>query len=529
MILSLDAGTSCVKAALVVRSSSGALEVVGSASAPIPPPSSAEVNGGAEQHAATWFSAASSACAQALAVLPKEAVPVTLVALSGQMQSVLLLDANGAALLPALLYCDARAETEAAAIAEALGEARLMAAENWKGSVSILPKLRWLLTHAPAELEACSHIALSAHDFLFAQLTGGPAVTDPTNASTTGLLLRESSEAAYATTLLKDAGIPEALVGKLPRVACGADAFAPLSSAAAAALGLPPEGVRVHHGAGDLGTATVGARLACSASSTYVYLGTSGWVATVRPGGEPIEAPRAFCVRQPTGVGHIYAVPMTTAGGNIRWLCGLLFAGQHDAEALEAFNAEAAAAPPGCDGLLFLPYLRGERCPINDPKARACFVGLGADTTRGHMCRAVLEGICFAVRSLLELLPADESPPPHAAAADAADDGAAPPTLPPLPLVGGVGNSAVLAQSLSDVLQLRVVVPGDAAHVPAIGAAALAMAAAGPPWEESLAATTDCQAAASKLYSPTPEIKALYNSAYDRFCSLHPSLKDIFV
>ena len=96
---------------------------------------------------------------------------------------------------------------------------------------------------------------------------------------------------------------------------------------------------------------------------------------------------------------------MTTAGGNLHWLAALLFGeATPAAQALAALDAEAAAAPPGCGGLLFLPYLCGERCPVADPAARACFVGLGRGSSRPHMCRAVLEGLCFAVRSLLPLL-----------------------------------------------------------------------------------------------------------------------------
>jgi len=525
LILALDAGTSCVKAALVRRN----LEVVSSAEAALSPPADGGYAGGAEQDSEAWWAAAVGASKQ---LTRPEGALVTLIALSGQMQSTLLLHADGAPLTPALLYCDSRAEAEAAAIAETHAT-EAASLENYKGAVSILPKLRWLLAHAPAAVADAAQLALSSNDLLFARLTAGCLLTDPTNASTTGLLQQHAPAAAWATEPLASAGVPAALVGMLPPIRHGAAALAPLGETAAAALGQKVLGggsvdflewrtscVRVHHGAGDLGTTTVGAMLACASASTYVYLGTSGWVAMVRraAGGAAPHAPRAFSVRNPTDDGVIYAVPMTTAGGNVRWLCGLLFAGLGEHAALAAFNAEADRAPAGCDGLLFLPYLRGERCPVSDPHARACFVGLGAEATRGHMCRAVLEGICLAVRSLAALLPPEELLPP----------------LPPLPLVGGVGNSAVLAQCLADVLQREIVVPAGAAHVPAIGAAALALEAVGVKVAAAAAGAAgrpgvvDGQGEARR-YTPRAHHASLYDAAYQRFCGLYPALKETFV
>lgn len=527
LVLALDAGTSCVKAALVRRN----LEVVSSAEAALSPPADGGCAGGAEQDSEAWWAAAVGASKQ---LTRPEGALVTLIALSGQMQSTLLLHADGAPLTPALIYCDSRAEAEAAAIAETLGT-EAASLENYKGAVSILPKLRWLLAHAPTAVANAAKLALSSHDLLFARLTAGCLLTDPTNASTTGLLRRHAPAAAWETEILASAGVPAALVGMLPPIRHGAAALAPLGEAAAAALGQKVLGggsvdflewrtscVRVHHGAGDLGTTTVGAMLACASASTYVYLGTSGWVAMVRAAGgaaPPPHAPRAFSVRNPTDDGVIYAVPMTTAGGNVRWLCGLLFAGLGEHAALAAFNAEADSAPAGCDGLLFLPYLRGERCPVSDSHARACFVGLGAEATRGHMCRAVLEGICFAVRSLVALLPPEELPPP----------------LPPLPLVGGVGNSAVLAQCLADVLQREVVVPAGAAHVPAIGAAALALEAVGvdvasaAPGGRRSSGVVGGQGEEARRYTPRAHYASIYDAAYQRFCGLYPALKETFV
>ena len=567
-LLSLDAGTSSIKAAVIEVRNSGERRVVSFSIESLPPPAAvAGIAGSSEQNAEAWWAAATRAIQRAVAAQPVQAV-----ALSGQMQSVVLLDGAGAPLRPALLYSDTRATAEAAALVASLGVERLRAeAINWKGAASTLPKLLWLLAHEADAVGGAAAVALSAHDFLYRRLTGVGA-TDPTNASTTGLLAA-GREDGWAAPLLADAGVPAALVAKLPPVRRGARLLAPLSAAAAAALGgALAEGTPVCLGAGDLGTTTVGALgsgggRAVGAPSTYCYLGTSGWVATVGDANPEADDDDddidCFEVVHPLPGRRILAAPMTTAGGNVRWLCGLLWPELPDADALARVEAEAAAAPAGCNGLLYLPYLSGERCPVDDPHARACFVGMGAGTNRGAMCRAVLEGICFAVRSLLPLLP--EEPAAFVAHDDAVaelqaqiataealrrqgpvgtgalragsfsfsfgeGDAAVDEAPPPLVLVGGVANSRVLAAALASVLQREVRVPRDPAHVPALGAAALAAAAiaaavsegeGGGGGEVEGAAEAEC-------FAPDPRLRAVYDDAYERWCTVHPALSETF-
>ena len=316
-----------------------------------------------------------------------------------------------------------------------------------------------------------------------------------------------------------------------------------------------------------MGALGSGGGRAVGAPSTYCYLGTSGWVATVGDANPEADDDDddidCFEVVHPLPGRRILAAPMTTAGGNVRWLCGLLWPELPDADALARVEAEAAAAPAGCHGLLYLPYLSGERCPVDDPHARACFVGMGAGTNRSAMCRAVLEGICFAVRSLLPLLP--EEPAAFVAHDDAVaelqaqiataealrrqgpvgtgalragsfsfsfgeGDAAVDEAPPPLVLVGGVANSRVLAAALASVLQREVRVPRDPAHIPALGAAALAAAAiaaavsegeGGGGGEVEGAAEAEC-------FAPDPRLRAVYDDAYERWRGVHPALSETF-
>lgn len=540
-VLGLDAGTSSIKAVLVTIDGTGAATVEASHTQPLSPPTSgsgALMPGVSEMDASMWWEAALTAINHVLLQPTVKGKMVDCITLSGQMQSTLLIQQDGTPLRPALIYSDTRARGEAAQIEESIGHKRLKRElTNWKGAASTLAKLAWLLKHDADAIERCAAVCLSAHEYLYYRLTGR-VMTDATNASVTGLLQKDATELAWAAALLRDAGVPQSLIDKLPPIGRGAVLLAPLSTTAATSLSsgastcVSAGATRVCLGSGDLGSTTVGALGTALVShapaphastycSTYCYLGTSGWVATVRSESDAAKC-EAFRVSHPTSASmSIIAAPMTTAGGNVRWLCRLLYPGLPEAEALAAFEAEAAAAPPTCDGLLYLPYLQGERCPVNDPNAKACFVGLGPETTRAHMCRAVLEGICFAVRSLLPLLPAEEATS----------------TLPPLVLVGGVANSKVFVETLADVLQREIRVSPSPSHVPALGAAAIALAALAEAVDgeegavdvaEPPPSTSSTSSPTFESYQPEPNLERTYDAAHKRFCTLHPSLSETF-
>ena len=257
MILAFDAGTSSVKAVVASQSSQGGWVVHAQAVSAHDAPDT-RASGEAEQNPHSWW----EALVRAVRTLAEQTDldTVEAISLSGQMQSVILVGATGAAVRPALLYSDTRATAEAAELEAKLGLRRLQDETlNWKGAASVLPKLLWLSRHEPASLTAASAIHLAAHDFLFARLAapaaearggaagggsgGGAHVTDATNASTAGLLLASggdptptptptpnpnpnpqthphpnsnshpnASRGGWAASLVRDAGLPERLV-----------------------------------------------------------------------------------------------------------------------------------------------------------------------------------------------------------------------------------------------------------------------------------------------------------------------------
>jgi len=512
-VLAVDLGTSSVKATLACRSRDSLWHVAARATESLAPPI-ARADGWSEQDPLDWCDAAIRAM-RGLLKHPA-AAGLAAISLSGQMQSLVLADDSGCAIRPALLYSDARATSEAALLEEKIGRERLVSeTANWKGAVSVLPKLLWLQYHEPEALASASYILLSAHDVLHLVLTG-LAVTDPTNASVTGLLAASTSRAAWASQLLVEAGFHAALHHKLPHIVSGAASCSPLASSAATELGVPSlAGLPVCHGAGDLAAVTIGA-LEVAPTACYCYLGTSGWVAEESEAPVVSETLRVFIVHHPTPGRVIMAAPTTTACGNVAFLRRLLYSHvPDDDEAYAAIDRAASEAQPGASGLLYLPYLNGERFPVNDPTARACFVGLGAATSSAELCRACYEGIAMSVRSLLALMPS----------ANEQRDGCAH----PLVLVGGGGASCLLPQILADVSQRKVLVPPRPRDVAALGAASLAAHALLPERPASAGAgggLLDSQR--HQLFLPRAELAATYDAAFMAFGGLYPSLMGTF-
>jgi xylulokinase len=252
-------------------------------------------------------------------------------------------------------------------------------------------------------------------------------------------------------------------------------------------------------------------------------LGTSGWLASTLTQAEPRPERGIFTLRHPEPTQVIQVAPMLTAGGNVEWLRSAfksvvvsLFEQETLAPGIEyeLLNRLAATAPAGSRGLLYLPYLAGERSPFSAPDARACFIGLSAESRAGEMARAVLEGTALAYRALREALLPETS------------TGLSPAESGPLLLVGGGAKSPVWAQILADVLAVPVHVADDPGNAAARGAALIAGQTLG--WFEGYAPTPDFFPIA-QTYTPNPAHGALYDRLYTLFASLHLHLESAFI
>lgn len=475
--LAIDVGTTSAKAALV----NAAGEVLESVSQAYP--THTAENGVVEQNPDEWWQAVVAA------VRALDAGRVDAIALTGQMQDVILVDAGGGVVRPAILYSDTRALAEAQEINRIYSSQRLkQVTGNDQEASSLLAKLLWLTRHEVHSLENSAHLLMGGADYIALKLTG-VALSDTTTASTTGLVNIETGR-AHKRAFFDEAGLG-VIERLLPSIRPGGQLVNELRTEAGAALGVCPC-IPVYHGPGDAGATTLGAGSG-EVGKPYGYIGTSGWVAF-----SAVERPAStgvFTLLHPHHQRFICIAPILTAGGNLDWARDLF--GDDDTasivrEALEQPRSE----------LLYLPYLNGERSPFSDPFARGAFIGLNPRHGRLDLCRAVLEGVAFAYRHALDALVKED--------------------VSLLTLTGGGTRSTGWCQLIADICGVPVAVAEDGAHVGACGAVLAAQVASGQRKDYTLAENTGL------MLRPDAGTADHYARQYNLFRNSYDALKPIF-
>jgi xylulokinase len=388
--LGIDVGTSGVKAILVAENG----DVIASSVTPLhldtPQP------GWAEQDPEAWWQASVVSIKAVLSSQPDARVAG--VGISGQMHSSVFLDASGHVIRPALLWCDGRTTAECREITERVGgEDRLRElACNPALEGFTLPKVLWLRTHEPQAFVRLSTVML-AKDFIRYRLTGEIA-TEPSDASAT--LMYDTARLRWSTEILDAVGLSSSIV---PTIGESAEILGRVTADAARLTGLQ-QGTPVVGGGADnaCGAAGVGVIDAGEAVTSW---GTSGTVLApmTEPRVDPGLRAHTFCHVAPK-TWYLMGVVLS-AGAAFAWYRDQLardVAGAPDANS--RLNEEAARIPRGAQGVTFLPYLQGERTPHRDASMRGAFVGLSLAHTRAHLTRAVVEGVCFALRDSLAIL-----------------------------------------------------------------------------------------------------------------------------
>jgi xylulokinase len=458
-LVGLDVGTTGVKA--LTLSAEGSVLAEAERSYPLSSPRP----GWSEQDPEHWVEAASAALAD-LGATPSDAV-----GLSGQMHGLVCLDARDRVLRPAILWNDQRTGAQCEEIERRLGLERLIELTGNRALPGFTaPKLLWLREHEPDVYSRIAHVLLPK-DYVRFRLTG-ERTTDLADASGTLLLdvaqRRWSDEMLAALELPRD-WLPD--VHESPSVAGAGDQ-------AAGALGV---------GVVEPGTLSV-------------VLGTSGVVFAALPAfaHDPEGRAHVFCHAVP-GAWHAMGV-MLSAAASLAWLQGILDA------PYETLLAEAQRAPAGAEGLLFAPYLAGERTPHADPDARAAFAGLSARHDRGSLVRAVLEGVAYGLRDSLELLRSLGVEAERAR------------------ISGGGARSELWAHVVASVLDLpveRTAVEAGAAF----GAALLGGVAAGvfADVHQAVAACVEIR----ETIDPDAAWVEAYGEGYGRFRRLYPALRAI--
>jgi xylulokinase len=401
MLLGLDIGTSSTKAVLL--DPEGRVRAVGSAPTPLLTPAP----GWTEQDPEAWWQGTILAVKQALAVAGVSPDQVRAVGLSGQMHGSVFLDGQSllsggrspGAIRPALLWNDQRTADHLAEIETAAGgrAALVRAVGNAAMTGFQLPKLLWLRQHEPHHFAKTAAVLLPK-DYVRFRMSGD-LITDTGDAS--GTLLFDVSARCWRTDLMTKLKVNPTL---FPRVVESAAPAGTLSAFGAEALGLR-KGTLIVGGSGDNQCGAVGAgivepgrALAILGTSGVVYAHTDRFTPDL-PAAGPTGRTHAMCSAAGANAWCVTGV-MLSAAGSLQWASDRLFPGVP----MDALLAEAWATPPGAEGLVFAPYLQGERCPHPDPAARGAFVGLSLRHTRGHLVRAIIEGVSFAMTEILTLV-----------------------------------------------------------------------------------------------------------------------------
>ncbi|MFN8378196.1 MAG: xylulokinase [Anaerolineae bacterium] len=446
-----------------------------------------------EQNPADWWDGIAQSIRMALAEAGITGDAIAAVGPTGQMHGLVLMDASGNVLRPAILWNDQRTQAECDWITERVGAAHLIQLTGNRALTGFTaPKLVWVQQHEPEIWARGAHFLLPK-DYIRYKLTGDYAM-DLSDAS--GTILLDVENRRWSDEVVDALGIPRAW---LPSLAEGSEITGVVSEAAAAETGLKA-GTPVVGGGGDQAAGAVGVG-AVEEGIFSLAVGTSGVVFAPlnRYAFEPEGRLHAFCHAGP-GLWHFMGV-MLSAAGSLQWYHDTL---AHD-QSFDALIAPTASIPPGSDGVLFLPYLTGERTPHPDPLARGAFVGLTARHHMAHMTRAVLEGVAFGLKDSFELI--------RAAGVSAREVRAS----------GGGAKSPIWRQILADVLNAPLSTASTTEGA-AYGGAVLAAVGAG--------LYPDVQAACAAMITTSdvtePRHPEAYEHAYELYRGLYPALRETF-
>jgi len=494
-LIGIDVGTGGSRAVLI----DAAGRVVASATVEHQPFVSLQT-GWAEQDPRDWWRASASAVRPTIAKSGVDPEDIKGVGLSGQMHGAVLLDESDEVLRPAIIWCDQRSADQCRNLTAHVGASRLIQLTcNPALTGFTLPKLLWVRDHEPETWRRVRSVLLPK-DYVRFQLTGDKA-TDVADAS--GTLLLDVASRRWSSEMLAVAEIDAKL---LPRVYESQEITGTVSAAAAAETGLSP-GTPVVAGAGDQAAGAVGLGIV-RPGMISATIGTSGVVfaTTNTPALDPEGRVHTFCHAIPERW-HVMGVTQG-AGLSVRWFrdqFGVISCETSEGDPYDSLTNEAARVPAGADGLLWAPYLMGERTPHLDPNARAALVGLNASHTRAHVVRAVLEGVAFSLRDTFEIFREMNVP------------------VEAIRLGGGGARSTLWRQIQADVYG-RPVQLVETEEGAAYGAAILAGVGADA-WanvDEACAATTRVRATVE------PSSTEMMEARYQAFRKLYPALRILY-
>ena len=484
-VIGIDLGTSAVKLLLVDEAGSILNSVSKEYPLLLPHP------GWSEQHPEDWW-AAVKACIREL-LKGFNPADVAAIGCAGQMHGLVALDGNGAVIRPAILWNDGRTAEETEWLNTTVGKEKLSAlTANIAFAGFTAPKLLWMNKHEPENFARIAKIMLPK-DYINWRLTGVHCC-DYSDAS--GMLLLDVKARRWSKEMLETCGVSE---GQMPKLFESWEPVGTLRPEVARELGLS-ETVKVVAGAGDNAAAAVGTGTVTNGACN-LSLGTSGtiFIASDTFGVDPHNALHSFA--HANGKYHLMGCMLSAASCN-KWFCDEILR----TEDYAAEQAPITEEKWGANDVFFLPYLMGERSPINDTDARGAFIGLSMGTTRADMVQAVLEGVAFAIRDSFEVAKSLGLDIRRSA------------------LCGGGARSPLWQKIFANVLNISLDIP-QTEEGPGYGGAMLALVGCGA--FESVEA---CRALIriKKTVEPDAKLAARYETQYQKFRRLYPALKDVF-
>ena len=484
--IGIDLGTSSVKLLLVEEDGTILNEVTGEYPLEFPHP------GWSQQNPEDWKRAVFEGIPRLLRGF--DAGRVAGIGCGGQMHGLVVLDREDRVIRPAILWNDGRTAKEVEYLNEEIGReklSRLTANIAFAGFTA--PKLLWMRSNEPEHFARIAKIMLPK-DYVNYILTGVHCC-DYSDAS--GMLLLDVEHKCWSGEMLDICGVTR---GQMPALYESYEVVGTLKPEVARTLGLP-EGVKVVAGAGDNAAAAVGTGVVGDGGCN-ISLGTSGtiFISSARFGVDPNNALHAFA--HADGGWHLMGCMLSAASCN-KWLCDdILKTGDYAAE-----QRDIAPEKLGRNHVYFLPYLMGERSPINDTNARGTFIGMTMDTSRSDLVQAVLEGVAFAIRDSFEVA--------RSLGLD----------IPGSKLCGGGSKSplwrTILANVLGIPLELLKTEQG-----PGYGGAMLAMVGCGA--YPSVEAAAERLVEVASVVEPDPALTALYQERYSQYRAIYPALKPVF-
>jgi xylulokinase len=504
-VLAHDTGTTSNKAVLVRLDG----KIVGHASAeyPVYYPK----RGCAEQKPSDWWNAVTKTTRDLLEKTDVKPSEIAAIIFTTQMSGTLPVDSNGEPLMPCMIWLDTRAKEQAEKMSRGVikiagyGLLTLIRFLRITGGIyghvgkDPICKILWVKEEQP-QIYSETYKFLDCKDYLVFKSTGNFVISRD-YANIWWMMDTRKGKFSWSDTILKKYGIDRA---KLPEIMKATDIAGKLASEAAAEMGLL-EGTPVAVGAGDVASAAIGSG-AVKEGKIHAYVGTSGWL-----GCHLSERKKdlfhyigSICSANPDM--YLCVAEQETAGACLDWLKNTMFKESRE-DVYELFSEMAAEVKPGADGLIFTPWLFGERAPLDDPTVRGGFHNLSLEHTRGHMVRAVLEGVALNMKWALFYMEK---------LAEKAES---------INIIGGGAVSKVWCQIFADTLNRRINRVSNPKEAGAKGAAIIAMIALGylKSFEEA-----EKLVKIDVVYDPNPQNVAIYEEIFKEFKNIYKNNRQMY-